>query len=288
MSDEIYILLPVHNCREITRNFVECLQAQSHTGYHLVLIDDGSTDGTEIMVRESIPSLTVLHGKGDLWWAGGLQKGIDWLKNRKVDDSSIVLFINNDVTFGPDYLTQASLAMKDRFGLLLLSRFSCDGGNVISESGVVADLKRLSFRIANAGEEVNCLSTRGLFMRFGDIKIIGDFHPRVLPHYLSDYEYTIRAARTGMQCQTSDQVFLCPDFDTTGYHDFKDPGFLRFLKKYFSIKSAANPVYWSVFVILSVPKLWIGPNLVRIWFRCTRIISRQLFFSLKGLFNRAG
>jgi len=285
MSDELYILLPVHNRREITRSFIQCLKAQSHTRYHLVLIDDGSADGTEKMVREYIPSLTVLHGNGHWWWAGCLQKGIDWLKENGADDSAIVLLINDDVTFGPDYLALARSAMMDRPGLLLLSRHSCDGGNTVSESGVVADLKRLSFRVANAGEEVNCLPTRGLFVRFGDIRVIGDFHPRILPHYLSDYEYTIRAARKSRHCETSDRVLLCPNPATTGHHDFREPGFFRFLKKYFSVKSAANPVYWSMFVILAVPKPWILPNLARIWLRSIKVIFSQMIFSLQHLFS---
>ena len=281
MSNEFYIILPVHNRREITRGFVKCLRAQSYTSFHLVLIDDGSIDGTAEMVSDYIPSLTVLRGKGDLWWAGGVQKGIDWLKARNVDDSAIVLFINDDVTFEEDYLSLADSVMNDRQGLLLLSRFSCDGGNVISESGTVADLKRLTFRLANEGEEVNCLSTRGLFVRFGDVRAIGDFHPRLLPHYLSDLEYTIRASRKGMSCETSSAVFLCPNDETTGYRDFKEPGFLNFFKKYFSTRSAENPIFWSVFVILSVPGLWILPNLARVWFRSAKIITRQLFAAVK-------
>lgn len=281
MNGEFYILLPVHNRKEVTHRFVQCLKSQSYTKYHLVLIDDGSTDGTAEMVREYIPSVTVLRGKGGWWWAGGLQKGIDWLREREVDDSAIILFANDDVTFGPDYLEMASSVMHDRSGLLLLSKFSCDGGNVISESGVVADFRRLTFKIANNDEEVNCLSTRGLFVRFGDLKSIGDFYPRLLPHYLSDYEYTIRATRKGMYCETSDMVFLCPNPETTGYHAIKEPGFYRFLKKYFSIKSAGNPVYWSVFVILSAPKPRILPNLAKIWFGSIKKITRQLLFSLK-------
>lgn len=281
MSNEFYILLPVHNRREITRGFVKCLSAQSYTSFHLVLIDDGSIDGTAEMVSDYIPSLTVLRGKGDLWWAGGVQKGIDWLKARNVDDSAIVLFINDDVTFEEDYLSLADSVMNDRQGLLLLSRFSCDGGKVISESGTVADLKRLTFRLANAGEEVNCLSTRGLFVRFGDVRAIGDFRPRLLPHYLSDIEYTIRASRKGMSCETSSVVFLCPNDETTGYREFKESGILNFFKTYFSKKSVMNPIYWSVFVILSVPRLWILPNLARVWFRSAKTITRQLFTTAK-------
>ena len=51
MKGSLYILLPVHNRCDITREFIDCLKAQTFQDYHLVLIDDGSTDGTEQMVR---------------------------------------------------------------------------------------------------------------------------------------------------------------------------------------------------------------------------------------------
>ena len=44
MKPCLYILLPVHNRREITRDFIDYLEAQTWQNYHLVLIDDESTD----------------------------------------------------------------------------------------------------------------------------------------------------------------------------------------------------------------------------------------------------
>ena len=78
--DKVYIILPVCNRRNITQKFVECLKSQTYTNYHLILVDDGSIDGTEEMVRSQIESLTVIKGNGNWWWAGGLQQGVDWLK----------------------------------------------------------------------------------------------------------------------------------------------------------------------------------------------------------------
>ena len=95
---KIYILLPVHNRKEITRGFIECLKTQTFQDYHLVLIDDGSNDGTAVMVKEHIPSATVLRGTGDWWWAGSLQQGIEWLRQQKVHDDDAVLMINDDVS----------------------------------------------------------------------------------------------------------------------------------------------------------------------------------------------
>ena len=68
---KIYILLPVHNRREVTRGFVECLAAQTFSDYHLVLIDDGSTDGTAEMVQAQMHHSSVRgaapHSHAALW-----------------------------------------------------------------------------------------------------------------------------------------------------------------------------------------------------------------------------
>jgi GT2 family glycosyltransferase len=104
MTETIYILLPVHDRCEITRRFIVCLKAQTYLNYHLILIDDGSTDGTAEMVGEMIPLLTILRGKGDWWWAGSLQRGYEWLKsNSEVSSQDCVLIINDDTEFESDF-----------------------------------------------------------------------------------------------------------------------------------------------------------------------------------------
>jgi len=77
MTPWVYVLAPVHNRRATTEKFIRCLLAQTHVNWHLVLIDDGSKDGTEAMARALVrdTSLTVLRGTGNWWWAGSLQQG---------------------------------------------------------------------------------------------------------------------------------------------------------------------------------------------------------------------
>src|SRR3954466_494295 len=91
----VHVLLPVHNRRAITEEFVNCLQAQCWPKWHLILVDDGSTDGTTELVRARVPSATILEGDGNLWWAGSLQLGYQWLMRHAADDD-IVLIINDD------------------------------------------------------------------------------------------------------------------------------------------------------------------------------------------------
>lgn len=268
---KIYILLPVHNRKEITRNFIKCLKAQTFEDFHLVLIDDGSADGTASMVLEYLPSATVLRGSGDWWWAGSLQQGVDWLKGVAADED-IVVFINDDVSFAPDFLLNGVALLDEHGGMILPQVLNEESGN-IEESGVEADLKNLTFRTASAPDRINCLPTRGLFMRVRDLKRVGGFYPRLLPHYLSDYEYTIRAHRLGVPLTTSPRLSLAFDKSSTGYRELEGVTLTDFLRKYFSIKSASNPVYWSSFVLLTSPKLRIPLLLARVWIRSLREIA---------------
>jgi GT2 family glycosyltransferase len=282
----IYILLPVHNRKEITRGFVDCLKAQTYSDYHLVLIDDGSTDGTADMVLEHIPATTVLRGKGDLWWAGSLQRGLDWLKENVTNENVLILFINDDVHFSPAYLESAIRIMSNKMGIFMLSRYQSPDTGVVSESGVTADLKRLTFKEANSGEEINCLSTRGLFVHWSDVKANGDFHPRILPHYLSDYEYTMRAYRRGFKCETSAELTIEENSETTGFHVIRERSFKKYLTKYFSIKSPANPIYFSSFVLLTCSPYWSAVNLMRIWFSTIKSIASALIKTSKSCWRQ--
>ena len=120
--DKIYIILPVHNRRHVTRRFLDCLKAQSYQEYHLVLIDDGSTDGTQEMVRDEIANLSVITGHGDWWWAGALQQGYDWVCQQDLDHSSLVLIINDDTEFDNDFLERAAYLMRGQKKSLLLAQ----------------------------------------------------------------------------------------------------------------------------------------------------------------------
>ena len=283
MDHKIYIILPVHNRKEITRCFIECLLSQTYQNYHLILVDDGSIDGTEEMVRSQVRSLTVIKGQGNWWWAGSLQQGVNWLKNNNVNGSDLVLMINDDVTFTSDFLTKAvEVLSRQQKSLIIAQAEGIKTGRLVN-TGVKANLKLLSFQQAPSPEEINCLPTRGLFMRISDLKEIGNFYPKILPHYLSDYEFTIRAFKKGFKLTTSPNLQMYFNEETTGYINFEKLDFKAFLSKYFSNKSKANPLHWSSFVILACPKFWVTINLVIIWKRSVLTIlkyaSSKLFVS---------
>jgi GT2 family glycosyltransferase len=284
--ETVYVLLPVHNRREVTRRFVECLRAQHYPRCQLVLIDDGSTDGTEEMVRESIPSAAVIRGKGNWWWAGALQKGFRWLAAQANAPDDVVLIINDDTCFDAAFVEKGvSLLRGHPRTLLGAQAFNRETGDLL-DAGRHVDWRRLTFEPASSPEDLNCLSTRGLFMRVGDIEGIGGFHPRLLPHYLSDYEFTIRARRKGWRLMTDPSLRVAMDERTTGIRERSGEGLSDALRQYFSKRSAMNPLAWTAFLALACPWPWKVRHALRTWRGVTLNLAAAAKHSWRALVSR--
>jgi GT2 family glycosyltransferase len=250
----IYVLLPVHNRRAVTERLIRCLRAQTYRDFHLVLIDDGSTDGTPEMVRSYLPDATVIRGNGNWWWGGSLDQGLRWLRgNAAVKQDDLVLMINDDTEFEGSFLESAAAVMHNRQRTLLLARLIDKESGRCLDAGIHADWSNLTFQVATTPEQVNCFSTRGLFVHARDVAQIGGFRPFLLPHYASDYEFTIRAHRKGFALITNPEVWLVEDSTKTGERSLTTSSLRQFLGSVFSKRYLGNPIYWSTFVILASP-----------------------------------
>jgi GT2 family glycosyltransferase len=258
----IHVFLPVYDRRAVTQQFLECLRRQTYQRWHLLLIDDGSSDGTGAMARSMVPSLTLLRGDGSWWWAGSLHQGYLWARGAGLPEQDLVLMINDDTEIGPDFLANAVAAMRP--GSLLLAQ-AYDSSGDFCEAGVFWDWKNLLCTGVKAHEEINCFSTRGLFMHVRDLLKIGGFHPRILPHYLSDYEFTIRAHRKGFALISSPDVSLRYFEALTGIRSTVGLSGWQTLKANLSIKSSSNPFHWTSFLILASPRRYLASNLARVW-----------------------
>lgn len=250
----IYILLPVHNRREVTLQFIRCLVQQKDSNYHLVLLDDGSTDGTSEAVQKMTSQVTVLRGEGDWWWGGALQKGYDWLSQKNISRDDIVLLINDDVSFDPTFLENGRQLVSQnptcQIGAWYLDRAS---GKLLDRG---AGCDRESFRIypAEKDEDIVFLATRGLFMRADRFIEGGGFIPEKLPHYLSDYEFTFRMAqKTQLRMMTSSLIPVYGLDDQSGTATLENKGPIQALKIIFSKRFRDNPLYISRFVLYCFP-----------------------------------
>lgn len=264
----VYIILPVHDRLNKTGHFLDHLLQQTCQDYHLILVDDGSTDGTGEFVTDLLKKkVTILKGKGNWWWGGSLHQGYRWItRSSGAKSGDHVLIMNNDTIFDPAFIeTGISLLDGSTRTLLTAQAYSLESGEKLDE-GVTINWDNFQIKPADSPEAINCLSTRGLIMHYGSFVELGGFHPVLLPHYLSDYEYTYRAYKRGFKLITNEAFKLSVDETTTGLADAVKTSKRAFLTSYFSKRHKANPIYHMSFILLASPNKYKNYKLIAVDF----------------------
>lgn len=120
---KIEIVIPVFNRRETTLQALKSLSRIDKTGLdvRIIIVDDGSSDGTGAAIKKTFPDVSVIQGDGSLHYAGGTNRGISAALERKPD---FIVTMNDDAVFHEQFLQRLIKTAKDNphsvIGALLL------------------------------------------------------------------------------------------------------------------------------------------------------------------------
>lgn len=273
----VYIITASHNRCSSTKAFCESLSRQTYRDFVLILVDDASSDGTTEMVLNYPFRKEVCRGTGHLWWAGGIRRGLCRLKTLRPSPDDIVLIANDDTTFDKDFLEKAVLEMREYVrGVMLCASIRFVDSAGYNDGGTVCYWPRFTFKhYGKHPERIDCASTRCILFAFSDLCVSGTFRPGLLPQYLSDYEFTIRARRRGIRLLPAKSITCYATEYTTGSHQLPPGPFRKVLAQMMSPKFSANPTSLFMFILLAAPMRW---KLV-CWFWATKTV---LGFLLKA------
>lgn len=214
----IYIVIPVHNRKEFTKNCLISLRNQTYQNFKIVIIDDGSTDGTANMLEKEFPEVHVIKGDGNFWWTKATNLGVKYALENNAD---YVLTLNNDTIATEDFL-EKMIYWAERTSNALLGAFALDaetkkpvyGGEIINwkwaNSKFLLDI--LPKEQWHGPHEVTHFPGRGLLIPAFVFHNIGLFDEKHFPHYAADYDFTHRAIRAGFKvyCNYDAKLLIYP------------------------------------------------------------------------------
>lgn len=104
MSEPLVAVVVLNwNGRDDTVRCVESVQRLRYPNFTVVVVDNGSTDGSVKTLSERFTGLEILETGSNLGYAGGNNVGLAWSARRGAD---FVLILNNDTIVEPDMLTE--------------------------------------------------------------------------------------------------------------------------------------------------------------------------------------
>lgn len=237
---KVELIIPVYNRREITLQALRSLRRIDASGLdvRIVVVDDGSTDGTGAAIRRDFPEVQIVEGDGTLHYAAGTNRGITAALERNPD---YIVTMNDDAVYHEQFLQRmiktAEANPRVVVGALLLlwtephkvfqvgyEWKTLAGGWLQKENLTAFDFPKEPYEVE--GMAGNCL-----LFPIEAIRECGLMDEKKFPHGWGDFQWVVRMKNMGWRLLIEPKAFVwCePNTNPKPLHQLKKSEVLRIL-----------------------------------------------------------
>ena len=132
---EVAVIIPNWNGRHLLSRCVHALRSQTHCDVEIVIVDNGSTDGSVAYVRQHFPEVRIMANAENRGFAAATNQGI------RATQSRYVATLNNDTEVAPEWLAALIAAMEAApdVGMCASKLLFADRPHIINSAGIAID-----------------------------------------------------------------------------------------------------------------------------------------------------
>ncbi len=206
MTKSVYVIILNWNGWQDTIECVESCRRLTYPNLHILLVDNGSIDGSEAILRERLPDIELIQTGANLGFAGGNNAGI---RHALDQGAGYVWLLNNDTVVEPHALSElVRVAESDnRIGMVGSKIFYYGTSNVLWYAGAVLEpdnlhgMHHLGLKEEDRGQfdkvsETGFVTGCSLLATKGMIEETGLMDERFFL-YFEDSDWNMRAKKRG-------------------------------------------------------------------------------------------
>jgi GT2 family glycosyltransferase len=194
----VYLIIPVHNRKIVTLNCLWQLRENKILGnYNIIIIDDGSVDGTFEAIQLHYPEVVILKADGTLWWTGAIHKGMEYAY---CQGAKYIVWMNDDTLPCYDALSlMVENCEKNPNTIISAQCYADQEFKIPTYGGQKKGFLSLTLFHTPLGEIYPCDCMSGNLVCFprSVIEKIGFPPSERLPHNCADIVYTWTAKKAG-------------------------------------------------------------------------------------------
>lgn len=266
---------------------LDSLQKVTYPDYSIILLDNGSTDGSIEAFKDKYPYVTLIDNGKNLGFAGGNNPGID--KAMK-DGADYIILLNNDTVVAPDFIQELVKAAESlNAGIVGPKMYYFEPKDMIYYAGGYINWytgysKHAGFRQTENGQhdevkEVDFVNGACLMVKREVVEKLGGLP---VDYFLmwEDIDYCINAKRHGYKVVYVPSSVIWHKISAsikkmraaTMYYGRR--GNIIFIKKYASLPQKISSLIWLIFIYGTISSLYYA-----IRYRSLDILK----YSLKGI-----
>lgn len=240
--EKVWIVIPVHNRCAVTERCLACLREIGVLKWAQVLVvDDGSSDGTGQMIEHGFPGVRIVAGDGNLWWSGAIRLGMETAITNGAD---CIIWLNDDTLPEPGSI-ELLVRMALEKGAVCGGVSRTPSEDFAYAGGMLQGRWPQRLQLPRGGITgplpVDWLHGNMVAIPASVWRRIGLNESCWMRHTFADIEYTLRAHRAGIPVLVVPEAqAVAAGNDSASYWSWRDP----------------RLTWWEVLAGFCSPKVW--------------------------------